>query len=111
VDVPIKTLDKLGYTNIGFINIDVEGHEPAVLRGGLSLLKACGPNLLLEMEVRHNPSIFEEVWQLLDPLGYRMQACTQAGLLTVDRSRVADLQVGLPETNPNYVNNFVFLPS
>lgn len=111
LDVPTKRLDSLKLSNVGFIKIDVEGHEPAVLRGGLSLLSACRPTLLLEIELRHNPIAFDEVLSLLDPLNYRIQACTRDGLMPLDRARIAELQSGLPETNPNYVNNFVFLPN
>src|SRR5262249_58005565 len=94
----------------GFIKIDVEGHESAVLRGAKNLLTASRPVLLIELELRHNPNVFEEVWRVLDPLGYQMKCCTQAGLQPVDRARIGALQTGRPESNPNYVNNFVFEP-
>lgn len=110
LQVPVKTLDDFGFSDVGFIKIDVEGHEPAVLRGGRALLAANRPVLLLELELRHNPSAFEEVWAVLDPLGYRMKACTEGGLVAVDRAQIASLQTGTPETNPNYINNFVFVP-
>lgn len=108
--VPVKTLDDFGFTDVAFIKIDVEGHEPAVLRGGRALLAANHPVLLMELELRHNPSAFEEVRAVLDPLGYRMKACTQDGLVAVDRTQIASLQTGTPETNPGYINNFVFAP-
>lgn len=110
IEVPIKTLDSFGFSDVGFIKIDVEGHEPAVLRGAQMLLAANRPALLVELEIRHNPNVFEEVWSLLDPLGYRMQRCTIAGLQPVDRANVAMLQTGTPETNRDYIYNFVFLP-
>jgi FkbM family methyltransferase len=110
LDVAVKTLDSLTFSEVGFIKIDVEGHEPAVLRGAQALLAANRPVLLMELELRHNPSAFEEVWRLLDPLGYQMKCCTQAGLQSVDRARIANLQFGRPETNAGYVNNFLFVP-
>jgi len=110
LDVMVRTLDSLALSEVGFIKIDVEGHEPAVLRGGQALLAANRPVLLMELELRHNPSAFEEVWSLLDPLGYQMKCCTRAGLQSVDRTRIAKLQIGRPETNSAYVNNFVFTP-
>jgi FkbM family methyltransferase len=110
LDVVVKTLDSLDFSDVGFIKIDVEGHEPAVLRGAKKLLTASRPALLIELELRHNPAVFEEVWHLLDPLGYQMKCCTQRGLQPLDRARIATLQTGRPESNPDYVNNFVFVP-
>ncbi len=108
--VPVKTLDDYGFSDVAFIKIDVEGHEPAVLRGGKRLLATNRPVLLMELELRHNPSAFNEVWGMLDPLGYRRKACTQSGLVPVDRTQIGGLQTGRPETNPDYINNFVFAP-
>jgi len=109
-DVVVKTLDSLEFSGVGFIKIDVEGHEPAVLRGAKNLLTASRPVLLVELELRHNPTVFEEVWRVLDPLGYQMKCCTKAGLRPVDRGRIGTLQTGDPESNPDYVNNFIFEP-
>ncbi len=68
IDVPLKTVDSFCFSNVGFMKIDVEGHEPAVLRGAQMLLTASRPALLIDLEVRHNPRVFEEVWSVLDPL-------------------------------------------
>jgi FkbM family methyltransferase len=110
VDVPVRTLDGLGLSEVGFVKVDVEGHEAAVLRGAQNMLAADRPTLLVELELRHNPRVFEEVWKVLDPLDYRMLCCTDTGLQPVDRNNIAKLQIGAPESNPAYVYNFVFLP-
>ena len=39
IDVPVKTLDSYGLTNINFVKIDVEGHEEFVLRGAVKTLE------------------------------------------------------------------------
>lgn len=39
VEVPTITLDSFGFKNIGFIKIDVEGHEKQVLEGAVNTLK------------------------------------------------------------------------
>ena len=50
VVAPMRTLDSFQLTQVGFIKIDVEGHEEAVLRGGLATLKREMPNLMIEIE-------------------------------------------------------------
>lgn len=39
VEVPTRTLDSFGLKNIGFIKIDVEGHEKEVLEGAVNTLR------------------------------------------------------------------------
>lgn len=49
IDVPVRTLDSFGLTNINFIKIDVEGHEEFVLRGAVKTLEANNyPPILFE---------------------------------------------------------------
>jgi FkbM family methyltransferase len=56
-----------------FIKIDVEGHEPAVLRGALKTISEYNPILLLEVNDGFFPaSIGEEVKVFLEKLGYTM---------------------------------------
>lgn len=110
INVPTEPLDSFGFSNVGFIKTDVEGHEGAVLRGARTLLATDRPALLVELELRHNRHVFEEVWNVLDPLGYTMRSCTTKGLQSVDRTNIAKLQIGTPESNPDYINNFLFLP-
>lgn len=46
--VPSLTLDSLGLSGVGFIKIDVEGHELAVLEGARETLRAWRPDCLVE---------------------------------------------------------------
>jgi FkbM family methyltransferase len=55
VEVETGRLDQFELADVGFIKIDVEGHEEAVLRGSVATLARCRPNLLVEVEERHNP--------------------------------------------------------
>ena len=45
-----KLDDLLINNNIGFIKIDVEGHEKNVVMGAINLIKKNKPNLLVEIE-------------------------------------------------------------
>lgn len=111
LDVPVRTLDSFRLTNVGLIKVDVEGHEAAVLRGAKALLAAERPTLLVELERRHNPTVFETVSALLDPLGYRVKACTRSGLLPIEWGEIGHLQEGDPHTSRDYIHNFVLVAS
>jgi len=47
------TIDGLGLSDVAFIKMDVEGHEAAALRGAEQTIKRDSPELLLELEARH----------------------------------------------------------
>ena len=50
----MKRLDDIKIKNdIGFIKIDVEGHEKNVIQGGLDTIKKNKPVLLIEIEEKH----------------------------------------------------------
>lgn len=70
-NVPVKRLDDYEFPGtVGFIKIDVEGHEEAVLEGSLELLKRDKPSLLIEIEERHKPDSVSSINKLLTGLGY-----------------------------------------
>lgn len=48
IGVQIFTLDSLGLTNIGFIKLDIEGHELAALRGAENIIKRDRPVIQVE---------------------------------------------------------------
>src|SRR6202161_2114451 len=62
----MRTLDSFNLTNVGFVKIDVEGHEEAVLHGGLNTLRREMPNLMIEIEERHAPGSVDRVSTLLE---------------------------------------------
>ena len=70
VDVETRRLDEEGLGDVGFIKIDVEGHELAVLRGAEGLLRRCRPALLIEASDEHRPGALASIRSLLEPLGY-----------------------------------------
>lgn len=71
IPIDVVTLDNYPFAEkVGVIKVDVEGHEPAVLRGALRLIERDTPRLILEV---HSPykSEDEELRGILEPLGYR----------------------------------------
>jgi len=49
LSVTTKRLDQMGHANVGFIKVDVEGHERAVVAGAAKLLEEQRPLLLVEL--------------------------------------------------------------
>lgn len=77
----------LGVESIGPIKIDVERHEPSVVRGMLKTLRRHRPPVLIEIL---DDRIGAEVWAMIADLGYLcFQIREDAGLVPVDRPRSA----------------------
>lgn len=110
-NVKICPLDDLGLVDISFMKIDVEGHEPSVLRGALRLLEKEKPVLLIEIEHRHNPHSFGEVETILSRVGYSGWRLLQDQLIPVHANEIGQLQRLPLEPNAEYVNNFIFVPA
>jgi FkbM family methyltransferase len=79
IQVPTRTLDSYGLTNIGFLKIDVEGHEKEVIEGAVETLKANGyPPFIFESWVPdsnndHNiprTQLRNELFHFIRGLGY-----------------------------------------
>ncbi len=70
VDCKVARLDDLVNEPVGFIKIDVEGHEVSVLRGAQRILTKHHPILLVESERRHNKEAPENIFSFLAGLGY-----------------------------------------
>jgi FkbM family methyltransferase len=116
IEVEARPLDDLDLSDIGFVKIDVEGHELAVLRGGRRVLERDRPALLVEMEERHRPGVLRDGGELLAELGYRGFFLHEGRL-----QALAGFDPGVLQDPANadpfgrkpgrvYVNNFVFLP-
>jgi FkbM family methyltransferase len=113
VRVRRERLDALGLGPVGFIKMDVEGHEAAALAGAELLLRRDHPALLVEMEERHRPGGVRATIGWLERLGYRA--------FMLDAGRLRDAAGFRPEVDqtpfgPNdarpghYVNDFLFIP-
>jgi FkbM family methyltransferase len=114
VVMSVKTarLDDQGVTNVGFIKIDVEGHEREVLAGARQVILRDRPVLLIEMMETLAPGATSTNVEYVEDLGYQ-------SFLLVDK-RLVDYRLA---TNTGNIgdswdrrhphlrsNNIIFLP-
>ena len=111
VVAPMKTLDSFKLTNVGFVKIDVEGHEEAVLHGGLEMLKREKPNLMIEIEERHAPGSLDRVTNFLSAIGYDGFYLDGKQILPIARFDPHRDQVRQNGKVGKYINNFLYFPS
>jgi FkbM family methyltransferase len=117
--VPMRRLDDYGLEAVGFMKIDVEGHELSVLRGGIETIRRCSPMMLIEIEERHKRNAIRDIQEFLLEIDYE-------GYFLLNRSlnpiRQFDVKVHQNVANIGgwktqwkrygvYVNNFFFIPA
>jgi len=73
--------------NIGFIKIDVEGHEKNVLEGAKALIAKNKPNLLVEIEERHSNEKVENTINYINALGYKSYYLEKLNLISTSKIR------------------------
>jgi FkbM family methyltransferase len=107
VEVETRRLDDEGLRDVGFIKIDVEGHEFAVLEGAGALIARDRPTLLIEIEEAHNKMPIEGSLARVVALGYNGFALIGGGLrsLAFFDGEAHHRSAPAPE---DYVFNFVF---
>ncbi len=89
VSVEKRRLDDEALGDVGFIKVDVEGHELAVLRGAEGLLRACRPALLIEASEELVPGALASIRGFLERLGYRGHVAEDGALRPVQPSDIS----------------------
>ena len=94
-------MDSIRFENkIGFIKIDVEGHELEVIQGALNTIKENQPVLLIEIEERHSKrKVFDSI-KYIKNIGYNCYFEKDKKLISVEKLK-----------NINEEFNFFFLPN
>jgi FkbM family methyltransferase len=122
LDVPCVTLDELGLRDVGFIKIDVDGNELAVLRGATGVLSRDRPALFVELESRIQP--IAPVVTYLSLLGYDGWVLPGTSWVPLARFPLEAHQASVQHvvaqgllgrvlpfrSHPRYVNSVLFLP-
>ncbi len=113
-EVTLKALDHYHLDNVGFVKIDVEGHEYALLVGAEGTILNNRPNIFIEIESwRLTGDGVEGVFGLFSKWSYRGYFYWKGSLRTIDEflPSVHQARRDALYKNDDYVNNFIFLPS
>lgn len=120
IDIEVKTLDQEDVTNIGFIKIDVEGHERDVILGGQILIARDKPVILVEIEQRHMECKIDEIFETIISMGYEGHFFFKGKLVDINSFSYAQHQEPLVERLESgtfrlrdyghYGHNFLFRP-
>lgn len=122
IEVPMDRLDAVYKGRVGFIKIDVEGHEQAVLDGAVQTIRRCRPRMLVEVDDRLSPGGLARARAYFDRLGYTGHFVRQGKLEPIGAFSIEEMQRPdkLPDlTAPltarkrfgSYIYNFIFLPA
>lgn len=85
LEVETRTLDEYGLRDVGFIKIDVEGHELAVLEGAEQTVASSRPNMLVECNEEHQPNGAAKLARWLADHDYGGYFALGTQLLSIDR--------------------------
>ena len=107
VVVPVRTLDDFDLPAVGFVKIDVEGHEEAVLKGGEKLLARDRPVYMIEIEERHNPGALPRIVRYFDEREYDTSFYDGTKTRPIKEFKQQQHQV---MGGRIYINNFFFCP-
>jgi len=121
IEVPMDMLDNVYGGQVGFIKIDVEGHEQAVLDGAVQTVRRCRPRLLVEVDERLAPGGLDRAkayFAALDYDGHFVHAGHIEPIANFrphemqDPSNLPDLTAPLQQRQRfgRYIYNFIFLP-
>ena len=107
VTVPTRQLDDYDLDAVGFLKIDVEGHELSVLKGASNTIEHHRPLMLIEIEDRHKPKATRDVQDFLGNLGYEGYFLLDGKLIPMTCFALDAYQGNC--TSGYYVNNFFFV--
>jgi|ERR1700733_281610 FkbM family methyltransferase len=108
-------LDSLSQRNIGFVKIDVEGHELEALAGSDRLISKQRPTFLIEAEERHRPGATKLVFDFFAKRDYRGVFVFGRQVIPVERfdptmQDARNLRSDVARSSIIYPNNFIFIP-
>ena len=113
LEISTDRLDSFDFSNVGFIKIDVEGHEASVIAGATATLRRERPTLLVEINQLHHRGDIRDVFEQVMALGYEARFLFGTELKPIDAFSVeAHQRLPLVDQRAGpFVENFVFTPT
>jgi FkbM family methyltransferase len=111
IRVPLRRLDDvIGTSDVGFVKIDVEGHELAMLAGAAGTFARCRPTLLVEIEQSNYPDrpVIDVIRQFEASGNYQSFYLAPGGLRPAEEAPVKK-EWQMP--GPEHTVNFIFRPA
>lgn len=110
-EIIVKPIDDFNLENVGFIKIDVEGHEYEVLEGAIKTIESSLPTLYIEIEERHCKGNITKIVNFLNQYNYTpfYFKNTDKIALNLDSFDMEKMQALELVNTPSYVNNFLFV--
>ena len=109
VRVAQRTLDSYGFSNVGFIKIDVEGFEPAVLAGARETIMRERPVMQIELEEQHTGLSIEQCLANVQAFNMNAFFLRDGVLRPISEFDPAKNREAF-KTRDGYINNFIFKP-
>jgi FkbM family methyltransferase len=114
ITVRCSTLDDLATQDIGFVKVDVEGHESKVLAGANHLIDRQRPTFLIEVEERHNAGAVQATLDYFSSKSYQGFFVWKSTVLpleefTMDMQDPSLIRPGSARIACDYVNNFIYV--
>ncbi|CCB64986.1 MULTISPECIES: FkbM family methyltransferase [unclassified Hyphomicrobium] len=114
-EVTTATLDQLAGHDVGFVKIDVEGHEYDVLCGAKQFIEANSPTFLIEIETLVAPGQIALIREFFEERNYAGYYIYKNALHPIDafEDRLQDrkaLDWSRSRREMDFVNNFLFAP-
>ncbi len=109
VRVAQRTLDSYGFNNVGFIKIDVEGYEPAVLAGARETIMRERPVMQVELEEQHTGQSIEQCLASVQAFGMDAFFLRDGSLRPISEFDPAKNRAAFKDRQ-GYINNFIFKP-
>ncbi|WP_158811712.1 FkbM family methyltransferase [Beijerinckia sp. L45] len=119
--IPVESaaLDSMDLDEVGFIKVDVEGHELKVLCGARKLIEVQRPIAIIEAEDRHCSGTVSDVFDFFAQRSYDGFFVFNRHLYDVadfapslqDPAVLVDLPDNVARRSIPYVNNFLFIPN
>jgi len=107
ITVHTYRLDDFDFQAVGFIKVDVEGHEQEVLAGAVQTIRSWKPVILVEVEERHRQDSVLGTTSMLAALGYDCYFLLHKKLLSFNGFKL-DVHQNVNRKR-DYIRNFFFV--